>query len=1092
MTRKLLSLALSAGISTIAVAGAAQAETRLVKQADVSDDHIAFVYGGDIWVADRDGNNPRQLTTRQAPEMMPHFSPDGQTIAFSATYDGNTDVYTIPVAGGQPTRLTWHPDADRVAGWTPDGESVLFMSRREMTSGRSAQAWHVNANGGFPTKVMDAVIQDGRWDADGQRIAYQPYITAHRGSSGWRNHRGGSTPPIWILDPASGAWEEIPHENASDTNPMWVGGDVYFLSDRSGMKNLWKYDAGRRTVSMATDQQDWDISWARAHGNDILLTTTAGDLMVFDTRRGRTRAIDVTLSPDSPEARPQWKDAMANMTGAALSPTGKRAIVTARGDVYTVPLKDGSTRNLTRTSGAKEISGLWSPKGGEVAYISDATRKLRVVIADQNGKEKRSFDLGDDDYQLIDWSGTGDKIIIADNHLGVWSMDAETGALTKIYTDNRRSGAEVSLSPDGNWLAYTKARANYFNDVYLYSFADGSHTLLTDGMSHSASPAFSPDGKYLYFAASTNAGPTAVGLDMSTQERPVRFGLYAAVLAADGKSPLLPKAGDEAEKSEEKSENSGEKGDEKAKKEEKTATKVDLDGLTDRIVALPVAERSYASLSVANDGGLFFLEFPQPGGTIEPNGRNGGNVAKLMRFDFKDKKASKAMDRITGYSLSGDGKMIIVATPERALMTAKATKDIQAKRLNTSDVRAFINPREEWAQIFDEVWRLEHQYFYADNMHNLDWQGIYDKYRPLVDHVATRADLNRLLVDMISELEVGHNRAGAGDLYRDKPVSVGLLGADLRMVDGKYQVTRVFDGENWNPFVKAPLAAPGIGVKAGDFIHAVNGVAVDGNSNIYAQFPNTVGKQVTLSVSSDGDAANAREVVVEPVGNERQLRHWAWVEGNRKRVEEATGGRTGYVYLPNTAGAGFTYFNRMFFAQSDKPSMIIDERQNGGGQAANYITDVLSRQYLSSWKDRDGLTFETPGGAVFGPKVMLIDQDAGSGGDFLPYSFRRMGIGQLIGKRTWGGLIGISANPRLIDGGFITVPFFRVYTPEGEWRVENEGVAPDIDVTLDPAQVNAGVDTQLERAIEEVLKELETYQPVKRHTPPALPTEVGG
>ena len=1094
MTRKLLSLALSAGLSTIALTGAASAETRLVKQADVSENHIAFVYGGDIWVADRDGANPRQLTTRQAPEMMPHFSPDGETIAFSATYDGNTDVYTIPVSGGSPTRLTWHPGADNVAGWTPDGSTVLFMSRREMTSGRSAQAWHVSASGGFPAKVMDAVIQDGRWDSDGERLAYQPYIPAHRGSSGWRNHRGGSTPPIWILNPSSGDWEEVPHENGSDTNPMWVGDDVYFLSDRSGMKNLWKYDAGDNSVEMVTDQDTWDINWARAHGRDILFTTTAGDMVMFDTRRGRARAVDVTLNPDSPEARPQWKNAMQNMTFAGLSPTGKRAVVTARGDVYTVPLDDGSTRNLTRSAGTKESTALWSPKGGEIAYLSDATRKNRVLITDQSGAELRSFDLGEDDYQLVTWSADGSKIIIGDNHLAVWSMDTETGALTKIYTDNRRSGVNVSLSPDGMWLAYTKARANYFNDVFLYSFADGSHTQLTDGMSHAASPAFSPDGKHLFFAASTNAGPTAVGLDMSTQERPIRFGIYAAVLAADGKSPLLPKAGDEDVKSDEeaaeKENGNGEKSDEKSDKKDEKATKVDLQGLTDRIVALPVAERSYASLQVAHDGGLFFLEFPQPGGTIEPNGRNGGNVAKLMRFDFKDKKAAKAMDRVTGYSLSADGKMVIVTTPERALMTAKAEKDIKAKKLNTSDVKAFINPREEWAQIFDEAWRLEHQYFYADNMHGLDWQSVYDKYRPLVDHVATRADLNRLIVDMISELEVGHNRAGGGDLYRDQAVQTGMLGADLRVVDGKYQVARIYDGENWNPFLKAPLAAPGIGVSEGDFIHAVNGVSVDGASNIFAHFANTVGKQVTLTVSSDGETT--RDVVVEPIGNERQLRHWAWVEGNRKAVEEATDGRVGYVYLPNTAGGGFTYFNRMFFAQSDKKAMIVDERQNGGGQAANYITDVLSRQYLSSWLDRDGLTFETPGGAVFGPKVMLIDQDAGSGGDFLPYSFKRMGIGKLIGKRTWGGLIGISANPRLIDGGFLTVPFFRFYTPEGEWRVENEGVAPDIDVTLDPAQVNAGVDVQLNRAIEEVMRELETYEPIKRHTPPALPTELGG
>ena len=1096
MKHTLLKLAMSVSLTAIALTQAASAETRLVKQGAISKDHIAFSYGGDIWVADRDGDNPRQLTTRQAPEMMPQFSPDGKTIAFSATYDSNTDVYTIPVTGGQPTRLTWHPDADVVQGYTPHGTNILFTSRREMTSGRSAQAWHIGASGGFPNKIMDAVIQSGAWSADGTRIAYQPYTTAHRGASGWRNHRGGSTPPIWILTYGTGEWEEIPHERASDTNPMWVGDDVYFLSDRSGMKNVWKYDTSSKTVSMITDQKDWDISWARSHGNDILITTTAGDMAVVDTRRGRTRAVEVTVAPDLPEARPQWKDAMRNLTAANLSPTGKRAVVTARGDVYTVPLKDGSTRNLTRSAGVKESSGLWSPKGGEIAYISDKGGKLSLVIADQGGAVKRSFALGDDDYALVDWSGNGEKILYSDNHLGVWSMDPATGETNKIYTDARRSAVNVSLSSDGNWLAYTKARANYFNDIFLYSFADGSHTQITDGMSHSVSPAFSPDGKYLYFGASTNAGPTSVGLDMSTQERPIRFGLYAAVLAADGKSPLLPKSGDEDEKSEEETEKKededAKKDDEGDKKEtEEAEMTVDLDGLSNRIVALPVAERAYSSLQVAHDGGLFFLESAQPGGSIETSGR-GRRSTKLMRFDFEDKKASKAMDMVQSYSLSADGKQVIVNTQSNGLMTAKAEKDVKAEKLNTSDVKAFINPREEWAQIFDEAWRYEKQYFYAANMHGLDWDGIYTKYQPLVAHVATRGDLTRLLVDMISEMQVGHNRTGGGDLYADKPVQIGLLGADLRVEDGKYKVAHIYSGENWNPFVKAPLAAPGIGVNEGDFIHSVNGAPVSAADNIYAHFIQTVGKQVTLSVSSDGDTANARDVIVEPIANERQLRHWAWVEGNRKLVDEATGGKVGYVYLPNTAGGGFTYFNRMFFAQSDKPAMIIDERQNGGGQAANYITDVLSRQYLSGWQDRDGLTFDTPGGAVFGPKVMLIDQDAGSGGDFLPYSFKRMGIGKLIGKRTWGGLIGISTNPQLIDGGFLTVPFFRFYTPEGKWEIENMGVGPDIDVTLDPAKVNAGEDTQLERAIQEVLKELETYTPVKRTTPPATPTEVGG
>lgn len=1083
MNKKIISLAMSVSVAAIALSTGAQAETKLLKEAAISEKQIAFTYGGNIWVADRDGGNPRQLTTRQAPESRPLFSPDGNTIAFSATYDGNTDVYTVPVTGGQPTRLTWHPEADIVQGWTPDGSKILFTSRREMTNGRSAQVWHIGAKGGFPEKVMDAVIQDGVWDARGERIAYQPYITAHRGSSGWRNHRGGSTPPIWILNPKTGDLTEIPHERASDTNPMWVGDDVYFLSDRSGMKNIWRYDSRAKTVSMVTDEKIWDIDYASAHGTTIIFTGTNGDVKELDTRRGRVRDIDVTVTPDLPEARPQWKNAISNLTSYGLSPTGKRALLTARGDIYTVPLEDGSTRNLTRTSGIKEAAALWSPKGDQIAYLSDEAKAWKLILADQAGAVAKSFDLGGDDYQLALWSPDGSKILYTDNHLGFYALDLTSGETTKIYTDNRRSGATGTVSADGKWFAYTKAQANFFNDIYLYNFESGSHTKITDGMSHAASPVFSPDGNYLYFAASTNAGPTAVGLDMSTQERPQRFGLYGVVLAADGKSPLLPKSGDEEAKSDDK------KSDED-KKSEAATTKVDLDGIQNRIVALPVAERNYSGLQVASDGSLFFVESPQAGGSIEPNGR-GPRDSTLMRFDFKDKKAGTAMDRILDFALSGDGKMVIVRTPENALMTAKAEKNIKAERLNTSDVKAFINPREEWAQIFDETWRLEKQYFYAPNMHGLDWDGIYKKYQPLVAHVATRADLNRLLVDMISELQVGHNRTGGGDLYADDPVRIGLLGADLRIEGGKYRVKRIYSGENWNPFLDAPLAAPGIGVSEGDFIHAVNGAPVDASSNIYAHFIETVGKQVTLSVSSDGIAANAHDVVVEPIANERQLRHWAWVEGNRKRVEEASGGRVGYVYLPNTAGGGFTYFNRMFFAQSDKKAMIIDERQNGGGQAANYITDVLSRQYLSSWKDRDGMTYDTPGGGVFGPKVMLIDQDAGSGGDFLPYSFKRMGIGKLIGKRTWGGLIGISANPTLIDGGFLTVPYFRFYTPDGEWRVENEGVAPDIDVMLNPAEVNAGTDSQLEIAIKEVLDQLETYKPVILEDAPALPTKLG-
>ncbi|PCI61761.1 MAG: peptidase S41 [Kordiimonadales bacterium] len=1100
-------------ITLAAVAGSAvSAETLLLKNPTVSDKKIAFSYAGDIWTADRTGGNTQRLTSRQAQEGRPVFSPDGKTIAFSAVYDGNLDVYTVPTEGGQPTRLTFHPGGDTAVGWTPDGKSVLFTSRREMRVGRSAQAWHISAEGGLPTKVMDAVVMDAAWDSKGERLAYQPYNVAHRGSSGWRNHRGGSVPPIWIIDPVKGELEEVPHVRASDTNPMWAGGDVYFISDRSGTKNIWHYDSGKKSVEQITKETTWDIASAKSDGRTIIYATTEGRIKELDTRRGRTKEISITIRPDLPEQRPQWKNSMRNLTNIGLSPTGKRALVTARGDVFTVPLKDGTTRNLNKTSGVKESNATWSPQGGEIAYLSDKERKGQLVVADQKGKVKRTYELGGADYTIASWEGDGSKIIYGDNHLNVFSLDMESGDSTKIYTDNRRNGVNISMAPGGKWMAYTKARSNLFSDVYLYSFETKEHTLITDGMSHAASPAFSPDGKYLYFAASTNAGSTAVGLDMSTQEKPRRFGLYALVLAADGKSPLLPKAGDEKDTSEKSDEKDGDEKDAKdkngddngngngdktdAKKDKKDdkkkkpkTTKVDLEGLSDRMVALPVAERSYGSLNVASDGALFFMEFTQPGISNEPS--RTPFTATLKRFDFKSKKAKTAMERIQGYTFSEDRKTILVVTPGGNLKSGKAGKSVETKPVKTGDVRAFITPQEEWAQIFDEVWRLQKQYFYDAGMHGLDWDAMYRKYQPLVAHAGTRAELNTILVDLISEQQVGHNRTGGGDQFRDPRSNTGLLGANLRIENGKYRIGEIFTGEKWNPFLKAPLAAPGIGAKTGDYIHAVNGTALAANDNIYAHFAGTVGKQVTLSVSSDGNAENAKDIVVEPVANEGQLRHWEWVESNRKKVDELSDGKVGYVYLPNTAGGGYTYFNRMYFAQTDKAGMVIDERQNGGGQAANYITDVLSRQYLSSWKDRDGMIFDTPGSAVYGPKVMLIDQDAGSGGDFLPYAFKRMKLGKLIGKTTWGGLIGISANPGLIDGGFLTVPYFRFFTPEGEWRIENEGTAPDIEVGLDPLAVNAGRDTQLERGVQEVLSQLETYKPIKLREAPAMPTEVG-
>ena len=1084
----LLATAMALTLVQGATIAAENEQTLLLRQPAVSRDHLAFVYAGDVWLSDRNGQNPERLTAHPASEFAPKFSPDGKWLAFSASYDNNTDVYVMPVSGGEAKRLTWHPGIDTVNGWSSDGKRVLFASSREVANNRSNQLFEVSLDGGYEQKVMEAVAFEGSWSADGKRLAYRPYRQAYSGPSGWRQHRGGTTPPIWIIDPASNSVEKLPHENATDSNPLWSGSNVVFISDRNdGAANLFLYQTTDKSLRQLTKETVWDIRNAAVHGTSVVYEV-GGQLKELDTSTGNARTLPISLSAQVAQVRPQWKDASKTITSAQLSSTGKRVVVSARGEVFTVPVKDGSTRNLTETSWVREKDALWSPDGKRVAYISDVGMQHALVLRDQAGLEKtRSLPLGKSGYfNLLAWSPDNKTIVYQDNHLNLYAINLDKGNSKRIDSSLRRNGFTVSFSADSRWLAYTVAEANYFSQIRLHDFTTGKNVTLTDGMSHADSPVFAASD-YLYFTASINSGPTQVGLDMSTQERPLRAGLYVAVLAADGKSPLLPKLGDEEGKAAEE-----EKGKDKDDKAEKIKpVRIDVEGLNQRIVALPVAERNYDSLVVANDGALFYLERTQPGASNEPPQVERENNAELYRFDFKERESKSLKKGLAGLGISADGKKLLLQYAKGKLEVADANDKLEAKAVDVSGLRALINPREEWQHIFDETWWMEKEFFYDPNLHGINWQAIYDRYQPLLKHVQRREDLNELLVEMIGELQVGHNRIGGGDVHQEAPASVGLLGADFAIENGRYRIKTLYSGDRWNPFLKAPLATPGLGVKAGDYILAINGKPLDSKQNIFALLENTVGKQVALSLSSEPAGKAARTIMVEPVANEADLRQWQWIERNRQYVEQKTNGKVAYVYLPNTAAGGFQYFNRMFFAQVDKQAVILDERRNGGGQAANYITDVLSRQYLAGWKDRDGLIFETPGGAIYGPKVMLIDQDAGSGGDFLPYSFKRLGLGSLIGKRTWGGLIGISANPNLIDGGFLVVPFFRFFTPEGEWRVENEGVAPDIEVELEPDLVNRGKDSQLDRAIEEAMKGLQSWRPIQRNVAPPMPTELG-
>ena len=1096
-----------------ATASAAGDRTLMLHQPTVSKDHIAFVYSGDLWIADRQGGHPQQLTTSGAAEFNPRFSPDGRWIAYSATFDGNTDVYVISTSGGAPRRLTWHPGADVVSGWSVDGKRVLFTSARDIGNSRSRQFFEVSTEGGFEKKVMSAVAVDGVWSPDGKRLAYQPYGTAFAGASGWRQHRGGDTPPIWIIDPATDpakqTWEKLPHVNASDTNPRWAGNELVFISDRNdGAANLFAYNSATKAVRQLTHETVWDVRSADVEGGNVVYEV-GGRLKSLSLGGGEPQTLDIHLDVSGPQARTQWKDAGKTMTSAVLSATAKRVIVTARGEVFSVPVKDGSTRNITGTDGVREDGALGSPDGQQIAYLSEAGSGMSLhhvlMLRKQDGLEPpRVIALKSEGYfKLLAWSPDGKTLALNDNHLNTYVLDVASGSLSRIDTSDRRdeSGdARVSFSPDGRWLAYTVMARNYFRQLRLYDVVGKRVVPVSDGLSSVTSPAFSPKGDVLYFASSNNAGQVDAGIDMSSQDRPRRAGLFALVLSGEGKSPLAPKAGDEeGKKADDKKADDNKSGDKKADKKEGgkpdaelKPVRIDIEGLQQRINPLPVPERNYDALAVASDGALFYLDQPQPGATGDAPGRKVEATTELVRFDFESKKAKTVKTDVTDFSLSADGKKLLARSSGDSLELGDASEKFEGKPVPLIGLQMRVNPRNEWRQIFDEAWWMEREYFYDPKLHGLDASAVYQRYLPLLASVQRREDLTELIVNMIAELQVGHNRSAGGDGFSERPVKVGLLGADFALEQGKLRIVKILQGDRWNPFLSAPLAATGLGVKVGDYLLAINEMVIDAeHGNLYELLADTVGQQVTLTVADDAAGKNRRHVVVVPVDNEAALRHWDWLEHSRQYVDKQSGGRIAYVYMPDTQRQGFLYFDRMFAAQSDKPALIVDERRNGGGQIANYVIETLRRTYLMGAKDRDGAIISSPQVAIYGPKAMLIDQDAGSGGDIMPYLFRQTGLGPLIGTRTWGGVIGIAVNPRLIDGGMLTVPYVRLFSPEGKWVIENQGVAPDLDVELDPTAVNKGQDPQLDAAIQSVLERLKTAPALPLDKPPAMPGRLG-
>jgi len=1132
LIRRLFVLSLLLLFANVATHAQTAGPTRLLRTPTVSASQIAFAYANNIWSVPRSGGSARRLTSFQGQTLNPHFSPDGKWIAFSAEYAGNLDVYVVPAEGGEPRRLTWHPGADLVQGWTADGKSVLFTSARASWAPVGApRFWTVPATGGIEASFPLPRAYQGKISADGSRVAY-------RMNNSWdeerRNYRGGQNRPIWIVDLKTYDLVSPPWTDSKDVDPVWIDSAVYFISDRDGVANVWEYETNTKKLSQVTKFTDFDVKALDA-GSGTLVFEQAGYVHELDPNGGKDHVVDITVAGDFPWMMPNWKDVTSRMTNLALSPTGKRVVVEARGEVFTIPAEKGDTRNLTNSSASAERDPAWSPDGKYISYFSDKSGEYRLYIEAQDGlTPPREIVLQHPaHYYTPSWSPDSKKIVFSDTNLKVWVLDVASGAAKVVGNDPWMVPSRTLdpvWSPDSKWIAYASRLRSLYHAIFVSNVETGATKQITDGLADAVSPAWDASGKYLWFLASTDFGLRSQWLDMTSYDHDENFGLYLAVLKKTEASPLLPESDEDkglggppptspASPSPTPTGNrpadATDSTSDSAPQDQPTPSpssrrprpaavvQIDFDGLQQRIVSVPgIPERQYSDLRSGPDGMVFFTESSSPRGQ---EGAAGPRGDELWRYRLSDRKAVSFVNGVAAYDISADGHKLVYRTPAPggfgappagpppapSLFLVDADKNPPTAgqgRLNVR-LRMYLDPRQEFQQIFNEGWRNERDYLYVTNMHGSDWPKMKEMYGALLPYVNHRADLNYLLDMMGAEIAIGHSYVRGGDMPEVPAVQGGLLGADFAIENGRYRVTRIYDNESWNPDLRAPLAAPGANVAVGDYILAINGVELKAPDNIFRLLDGTANRQTSLTVNSTPSMSGARSVTVVPVAGEQGLRTRAWVESNRRLVEKLSDGQLAYVYLPNTGQPGYTSFNRYYFSQQDKKGVVVDERYNGGGSAADYIIDVLGRDFDGYFNNvaGDRYPFTSPSAGIWGPKVMIINEMAGSGGDLMPYMFKRRKLGPLVGKRTWGGLVHTADTPPFIDGGTMIAPRGGFFTRDGKWAVENEGVGPDIDVENWPKDVIAGRDPQLERAVTEglrLLKERPVDRAAKEPPPP--------
>lgn len=1042
--------------------------------------HIAFTFAGEIWTVPRDGGEARRLVSGLGRAMGPLFSPDGTQIAFTATVDGNADIYVVPVDGGQARRLTYHPAIDSALAWSSDGTRILFTSMRS-TPRDLPQLFTVPAAGGQPTPLPLPSGNQAAFSPDGTQLAYSPF---NQWQPDWKKYRGGQTGRVWIANLADSKVTQIPRTNSNDRNPIWVGDTVYFLSDREGPTTLFAYDTKTQAVRKCIpNDRGFDIASASA-GPGAIVYHQFGSLRLYDLASGTTRKVNVTIGADFPMIRPHLEKVdPSQVLHAALSPSGKRAVFEVRGDLMSVPAEKGDGRNLTQSPGVADRDPAFSPDGKWIAWFSDESGEYALHLREPDGMGLvKLINLGTPGsfFYSPRWSPDSQKVAYTDKRMNLWVVDIGHPKPIKVdqdLFDTPLQNLDPAWSSDSRWLAYSKQLPNHNHGAFLYNLEDRKIHQVTNGRSDVRSPRFDRDGKHLYFIASTDNGLANGWLDMSSQGRPTSGNVYAMVLRKDLPSPVAPESDEETPKTDKPKE--AKPGDKDKEKKAVEPVRIDFEGLDQRIVTLPFDRANYSELDLGPEGIILAQSVPEALSDEETMEIEGPLPVTLTRLDMKTRKTEKLAEGIDGGSLacSFDGtKMLFSMGKKWAIApTDKALKPSEgAVKLEGSDL--WVDPKAEWAQMYHEAWRIERDFLYDPNAHGLDLKKAERLYAAFLPGLAHRSDLNTLFAEMTGHLTVGHTFIRGGAMPKEAPVKVGLLGADFRVVDGRFQVARILPGENWNPKLQAPLTQPGVNVKEGNFILAVNGKEIRADREFCAAFMGTAGKQTVLTVAEKADGTASRSVTVVPVESEGALRLRSWMEANRQRVDEATEGKVAYVYLPDTAEGGFTNFNRYFYSQIGRKAVILDERFNHGGNIADFIVDQLKKTPQMINLSREGEEVVEPAQAIFGPKVMIINQMSGSGGDALPWLYKKAGIGPLVGTRTWGGLVGIGNYPLLMDGGTITAPRWALYGTKGEWEVENIGIAPDIEVEQNPALMRQGQDPQLEKAIQVVMDML-TKQP---------------